>query len=90
MIKIPLDQLVGGLLGFAFGNPLAVGIIGFFLFVVFLVAIKISFEGAFGLSMAFIHVLAVFGYLPFYALYGILIIDGLIIAVAVLRLTGRR
>lgn len=84
-----LDSLIGALFGMAFGNTLTVGIVSLILFIIFLVAIKIGFEGAFALFMGFIHLVAVFGYLPYYLLYGILILDGLIIAITFLRLIGR-
>lgn len=85
-----IELLIGGLFEMAFGNPIAVGIVGVILFIIFLVAIRLSFEGAFGLFMAFIHILALFGNLPLMIWYGILLIDGLIIGIAVLRLTGHR
>jgi len=84
-----IELLLGGLLQLAFGNPLAVGIISLVLFVIFIVAIKISFEGGFALFMGFIHLVAVFGYLPYYVWYGLLIVDGIILSIAFLRLVGR-
>ena len=87
-----LDTLIGALFGTAFGSPLTVGVIGLFLFIVFLVAVKISFEGAFALFMGFVHILAfsgMLGSLGLPLLFGVLIIDGIIISIAFLRLIGR-
>jgi len=87
-----LDSLIGALFGTAFGSPLVVGVIGLFLFIVFLVAVKISFEGAFALLMGFIHIIAFsgfFGDLGLIPLFAVLIIDGIIISIAFLRLIGR-
>lgn len=85
-----LDGLIGALFGTAFGNPILVGLVGIVLFIIFLVAIKLSFEGAFALFLAFIHLLVVFGNLPSFTIYAVLIIDGIIISIAFLRLMGRR
>ena len=89
MMLMAFDTLIGGVLNVAFGNPLMTGIIGVVLFIIFLVAIKISFEGAFGLFMGFVHLLALGGYLDMMMLYGLLVVDGIIIAFAFLRMIGR-
>ena len=84
-----MDAQIGTLFGSAFGSPLAVALIGFVLFIVFIVAIRISFEGAFALLMGFVHLLAFGGGLPQMFFWILLLIDGIIIAFAFLKMIGR-
>ncbi len=90
MVAGSIETTIGGLFTNLFGNPLMIGLIGLLMFIVFAVALRLSFELSIILIFVIVAIASIFGLLPKAFLYGLIIIGSLIIFIAISRLMARR
>ena len=90
MVAGSIETLIGQLFINIFGNPFMIGLGVLIMFIIFAVALRLSFELALMLIFVSILMASIFGLLPKAILYGMIIIGSLIIFIALSRLLARR
>ncbi len=85
----PFEIIIGQLFVNIFGSSLMMGLFGLLFLVVLGVALRLSFEAFIVVLLPAIFLMSVYGLLPAPILWGLVIIGGFIIFMALMRLVNR-
>jgi len=86
---ISAGHLIGNLFSEVFGAPFVIGLMSIFLFIIFGIALRFSFELFLIILFPLIFLLTIQGYLPSGILYGLIIVSALLIFFAIFKIVHR-